>query len=469
MIRLLTKLNLDESKPNILVIERFNDEKFTNTDGAGKVIKEELKKVYNVIEIYLNKSAAPIKDNVYVADYTYGKKLLRKEQDSEYLSKNLIEINKEFERGTKDLPKCEKLFIIGNTTITLPLQGYCGKAFSETLSKNASEYFDYIGDDKEIYEKIKELDKLIFSPDTEFFRRLSPYAISTHQQSNTLFLLKELYNKGYYKKIITIASDPNIARNFFEFHNISMDMYYFADDTRGTRNFKKFPVSEFQNIVYASNFIKDDFDEWGDEEIIEKDKNLLFAGTIFHEKGPRIKVWEEFLKDFTDKNSGYYIPIKKNGIINKKQESPLQLKYIDERFPELKEEVVNHVSYKNFLLPELLEEEIKRYRFGFVARCVSVYDSLNMKPVQYLMNDILPIFDYAYDPDYLQIPKKFQDKLRVHNSEELRKVVDTYKDENKRLELLNEMKDYFKIDDFKNNKDGIIQKEIAKIFPEILS
>jgi hypothetical protein len=31
------------------------------------------------------------------------------------------------------------------------------------------------------------------------------------------------------------------------------------------------------------------------------------------------------------------------------------------------------------------------------------------------------------------------------------------------------MKDYFKIDDFKNNKDGIIQKEIAKIFPEILS
>jgi hypothetical protein len=65
---------------------------------------------------------------------------------------------------------------------------------------------------------------------------------------------------------------------------------------------------------------------------------------------------------------------------------------------------------------------------------------------------VLPIFDYLYDQDYLWIPKKFQDKLTVKNSQELIEVVKYYDvNDDERIAILNEMKEYYDIKGWINN------------------
>jgi len=69
---------------------------------------------------------------------------------------------------------------------------------------------------------------------------------------------------------------------------------------------------------------------------------------------------------------------------------------------------------------------LKKCKTAFIARNVSANGGLTYRHIQYLYFDVLPIFDHLYDPDYLWIPKEFQDKLTVNSAEELRKVVEYY-------------------------------------------
>jgi hypothetical protein len=89
---------------------------------------------------------------------------------------------------------------------------------------------------------------------------------------------------------------------------------------------------------------------------------------------------------------------------------------------------------------------LKKCKTAFIARNVSANGGLTYRHIQYLYFDVLPIFDHLYDPDYLWIPKEFQDKLTVNSAEELRRVVEYYdKNEKERIKILKAMKEHFDI------------------------
>ncbi len=390
---------------------------------------------------------------------------LRKKQDPEnYLKINKETLDQAINNVLDDLPFCEYVFIVGNTTLTLPIGNYCPKLTDEELYHNNSEYFDTLNDDK--LHVIKVIDNKLFGDDAAFLRKFSPFAIATYMQTQFMYFIKHMHQQKKFNKIVTYVTDPNLFRNFFEYHQMQADLYYFENDTRGSRNFKKADIAQIQHLVYKKKFGLDardnSFDDWDTEEI-KKTKNVIFAGTIFHDKGSRLFIWDEFLSKYNDPDSDYYIPLKKNGIITKKAEYPHQIEKV-KAFDEFNS-VINHISYKQFILPEVLESRLPNYKYGLIFRCVSVHDSLTLKPVQYLMYDVLPFIDYKYDPSFLQFPEHLQKKLVIKNHQDLEDKVKYYNvHDDQRLELLHELKTFFKIYDYDERGDQLLDEEINRVF-----
>jgi len=126
-------------------------------------------------------------------------------------------------------------------------------------------------------------------------------------------------------------------------------------------------------------------------------------------------------------------------------------------------EIFNHPMYSNYLTPDKVAAETKKYRYGFVMRCISTNDSLNFRPVFYLNLDVLPIFDVGYDPEFLQVPKRFQMLLTASDDNDIAEIVERYnKDDTTRLKLLAEMRDHFDIDNFKSNWKGKLDEFFKK-------
>jgi hypothetical protein len=179
-------------------------------------------------------------------------------------------------------------------------------------------------------------------------------------------------------------------------------------------------------------------------------------------------MWDDFLKNIKSDKSSFYIPLRRNGIIKDKgakaENFEAALKE-NEDFKELYQEVSTHPLYKGSLPPTELNEKIKRYKYGVVFRCVSINDSLNFKPVLYAYNDIVPILDFRYDPEYLQIPKEIQDKLVVHSGADIDAKIDFYnKNDDKRVQVLHELKELFRINKYIHTPEQMVQESILKIF-----
>jgi hypothetical protein len=144
--------------------------------------------------------------------------------------------------------------------------------------------------------------------------------------------------------------------------------------------------------------------------------------------------------------------MKVNGIIYNRGGGATDAEKVKERFPEVYEQLSNHSMYEGHIKTDELNARIAQYKYGMIFRCISFNDSLNFRVINYLKYDILPFLDPMYDPHYIQIPKKFQDILRANNSDEIKSKVEWFNShDDERIELLREMKDYFKIDTFKAN------------------
>jgi len=242
---------------------------------------------------------------------------------------------------------------------------------------------------------------------------------------------------------------------------------YFVNDKRGTRNFEEFPIAQFQYNVYEKQFFNKSIEDYNKERSDEKrNKNLLFAGTIIQEKGHRLKMWDMFLKNLTDKDSELYIPTRK-GSINVAINNKRKLSTFEKKIQYIIKEIENHPLYKGSVSFEILNEKFKEFKYGLCLRTTSYWDSLSFKPINYVNCGILPFFDYMYDPDYLQIPKDIQNELVVYSAKNIEDKIEYFnKHPEERKDLLNKLYNHFKLEDFLLNKNNIIENSIKNLLGE---
>ena len=462
IFKLQGELIIDESKPVIAFYDKGDLSSYTYIYGAARVIREKLKDHYNIIDIG---SGLKKTDNYYQIDRHMTDTLMRKiDSPDDYIEKNSKIIDGWLKESFKDLPVLDYIIMGTDDYFRLPLTGYVSKKDSEYLSEMMNEFFDYTGTDEKI---INDIDKANKDVVKNWDKRVSPLAFSTRDYSLFMRSIKYIHSENKLKNnVIGFSIDPAIYTPYFDVQGIPAKFYYFAEDKRGTRNFEQLDISQLQHIIYDSKF--DTLDDWDIPSTPTKTHNMFFAGTIFQEKGTRAKIWSEFLVDVSSDKCSYYIPLRKNGII-KKADGPndRQISILEERFPDLYNDVKNHKHFKGGLTPTELHDRQTRYKYGMVFRCVSINDSLNFRPVFYTYKDILPFFDYMYDPEFLQVPERIQKKLTVRNAADIDNLIEYYNNnDNERKEILNELKELFRINEYINNADKMINDQIRKIIPE---
>jgi hypothetical protein len=80
---------------------------------------------------------------------------------------------------------------------------------------------------------------------------------------------------------------------------------------------------------------------------------------------------------------------------------------------------------------------------------------------------VLPLIDPQYDPTFLQIPEHIQEKLIVHNSQDIDRLIKYFNEnDEERVLILRELRDLFHIDDYINNPNIMANEQIKKIIPE---
>ena len=464
IFQLQGQLKIDETKPTIAFYDKGEINGFTHIYGPARVIKEELKKNYNIIEIG---AGCKLENNYYEIKRSFKDSLLRKADSPEdYIEKNSAKIDAWLDESFEGLPELDYIILGTDDFFRLPLTTYTNKAHSEYLMSMQNEFFDYVGDDEEMLQKIDEVnDKVIKNWD----KLVSPIAFSTCDYSIFMRSINHIHKMGKLKhKVIGFSIDPAIYTPFFDKLGVPADFFYFAEDKRGTRNFKQLDISQLQHIIFDNKFKPDTLDDWGDDEPVQKTGNFFFAGTIFQEKGSRKDMWDEFLKDIKSDDCSYFIPLRKNGIIkvrNGRSERAEDILAEHDELADLYNEVKDHKNFKGSLLPSELNDKTARFKYGMVFRCVSINDSLNFRPVLYSYMDIVPFLDYQYDPAYLQIPKNIQDKLVVRSASDIDEKIKFFNDNPSERELvLKELNELFHVQDYINNPEEMIKKQIDKIF-----
>ena len=456
------KIILDKNKQTIIFMDKGDQTSYTHIYGAARVIKEKIKDQFNIITIG---SGCGLTDNYYEVKRNATNVLLRKLDGLDYREKNKITLDSWLKESFKDLPKIDYIILGTDDFFRLPLTAYASRKTHRYLSDLENEFFDYVGDNEQVLKDIDDINDLVVK---DYDRLVSPFAFSTQDYNLFMRAIDYINRSGnLVNKVIGISIDPAIYTPYFDKHNIKSTFFYFAEDKRGTRNFKQLDIAQLQHIIYDNKFKPQNFDDW-DEPLVEKTHNMFFAGTIFQDKGSRKFIWDEFLSDIKIENCSYYIPLRRNGI-NKSRGGKSERQEImlseHESFTNLYESVKNHAHFKGSLLPHELNEKTQRYKYGMVFRCVSINDSLNFRPVLYAYRDILPLLDHQYDPAYLQIPKEIQDKLVVKSAEDIEERINFYnKNDDERVKVLNELKRHLRIDDYINKPDEMIQLQIDKIF-----
>jgi hypothetical protein len=358
----------------------------------------------------------------------------------------------------------EKIFVCDNVCCQLPLMAYVNNKTSTHLNSRMNEFFDYLGDDKEIIDIIEKTNDDIFAKKTAGAKALLMF---TAYNKALYYILMQFFANRDNSEIYSFITDPVFYTPFMNRASKKYKSLYFGNDSRGTRNFINFPIAELQHLVFdeyernriadsASSISFDDEVEASAEISTEKKHDFFFVGTLFYDKGSRIEIWDTFLKDLDIENSHIFIPMKVNGIIYNRGGAS-DAEKVKERFPEIYERLSNHSMYQGYLKTQELNARIAEYKYGMIFRCISFNDSLNFRVINYLKYDILPFLDPMYDPDYIQIPKKFQSLLRAYDAEDIKNKVEWFNANDEfRLNLLKEMKEYYNIDGFASDWEAAI-------------
>jgi hypothetical protein len=367
-------------------------------------------------------------------------------------------LNEELEKafGTTIFSNLHSIYIIDPIDFILPLTPYISKKDNLHLCKLQNEFHDSIDPSEEELQLIKDKNKWIGE---NYQYCCSILAFGSHFKNISMsfvdFAVKQSLN---FHKVYGFINDPAFYTPIFGEWNIPFTAFYFVDDNRGTRNFVEFPIAELQHLVWDKK--KQSKDLLSVSNTKKKDRDFFFAGTIFQEKGGRVELYEQYLKNLNIPNSYLFIPKKANGMIHT-HKIDKYAKKLSEKFSEIHEHVMSHPMHGGQLLTSELENEIIRYRYGLILHCVSHYDSLNFRPVLYARLRILPLLDPKYDPLGLQIPLDIQQHLIVVNAEDIAAKVEFFnKNTELREELLNKLEYKFRVKNFYNNYKTILSQYI---------
>jgi len=459
IFELINPQKLDPNKKTILIITYKNFAgDFDYIYGFNHKIIELLKDQYNIVFAgkEIKKNVIDI-DNFYLIDMKgYASlnqnRFKRKKEDpnSNQINRNILW--EEFESAFGDL-EIDLIFYATPEYAILPH----GKSYHKDFKEIQNEIHDYVGADTK---KIQRINEIMYDIYENYDTHASILMFSAWHKNVMMNLPVFLKERNSFK-VIAFSIDPANTYRYLEHHGIECTNFYFEEDKRGTRNFEKFPIAHLQHLIFENN------ENPTEKYSLEKTRDFFFMGTIIQEKGSRMQMWYEFLSDLKlDDKSNFWIPIKHNGIYRtKKQETSGHtkkgLQIIDEKFTDIKNAIINHPNFSGHLLPSEVKKHIVAYKYSLVLRCVSIYDSLNFRPIYYVYLNILPFLDHMYDPDYLQIPKKFQDKLAVSNSQDIEDRIKYYNQNPKeRIQLLKEMREFFEIDEFLEDWKNITLKHI---------
>jgi hypothetical protein len=375
----------------------------------------------------------------------------------EYNQKIVVdELTKSFGDGYfQDL---SRIFVIDLIDFVLPQTGYVSPKDSAVAALRKNEFHDTVHEDADEIRIIKATNKKLAE---KYYSRCSVLAFGSHNKNISMALIDwGIKQSNKFEMAYAFVIDPAVYTPIFTEWKIPFTAYYFADDKRGTRDFKEFPIGQLQHLLWDETKKKKDLLSVSGP--IVKDKDFFFAGTIFQEKGSRSGLYGQFLQHLRLPNSDLYIPQRANGMVYTKSNNAKNVNKVVEKFNELYQDVINHPMYADHLVPAEYEDVVKRYKYGMVFRCVSYYDSLNFRPILYARLRILPLLDPEYDPTFIQIPEDIQQHLIVNNDKEIAERVKYFNENPQHREsLLDQLESKFETKTFAKNWKNILSSYIT--------
>jgi hypothetical protein len=253
------------------------------------------------------------------------------------------------------------------------------------------------------------------------------------------------------KYIFLLLNDPNqfyFIDRFKHITNNNIQCLYFIDDKRGTRDFKKFPISilqcKYEEILLDGVKIKK-WEEKDDDKLFFFVGTLIFGSTINKE---RINIWEKYFRDlkYLDNKNSIKLWFPFSSSVSRDN---LEHKFPQNLLKEIKESGICHGKIDLFHT-----KNIKDFKFGFLTKPYCHNDSHNFKPEKYLRYNILPLIAENFDIECLLFPPEIRNLLVVKNTNDILEKIE-YFNKNPQIaqEIIDFMKKLLKIDEIIEDTD----------------
>jgi hypothetical protein len=353
--------------------------------------------------------------------------------------------------------KISKLILPTSHGFNLPQQSLISKQDNLEFHELKNEFWDYIHEDEENKELIYN-----FYNSIDVNRTWNCLTFSFGETNMFINFIKRLAEFNPVIDMYMFVSDPLGFYPIFDIDpNINLKTCYFEDDFRGTRKLHNSNLGEL-TVTFFENYIE------RDEDLNEKTKDFIFAGNFFVKKSSgRIEDWNKYFKNLDNDKSKFHIPlntsqfygVRLGDIKSEKHEATVKAKHGEDLYYD----ITSHPNFSYGIDLLSLNKEYTKYKYSIILQCMSKYDSLCWRMFHYLYKDIIPFIAEEYDPFCMQIPEQFKEKLVVRSHKDIEDKINYYNEnDSERLNLLKELKDYYKIEEHKSEKYA--RNQIRKLF-----
>lgn len=393
-----------------------------------------LKKHFNII-ILTSNSGTKWLDNFINLDYMYL----------------IFDLNKKYHKSNKqEMPFDEKInyiiysikeFINNDKTI---FNSFIGCISSQIVIPALNTDFEIISSDNKL---IKKRNKSVNS----FIEKIKNHKLISHNAfihkplgfplEFLTYLMKNYPNKYYYYFCHDTSTAWPLFDEYINPYTKNVKIYYFVNDNRSNRHFKSCILNQLQDFYNKKN-------TYNYEYILNnKSYDFIFGGLFPFDVDYRINDYYNYFNNLKNNNSIIRTQVNgKSSISNKtfiqEKQSIKNKKNINEK---LIDDILNNKLIKHTLNYDDYNNELQQTMFTLILKCYyGKYDSLNFRFINSIYFGTIPLIDYQYDIDNLQIPKYFKDKLIVKNHIDIENKIQYYKNNyNEYKKLFFELYNYF--------------------------
>lgn len=407
-------------KNNLFVLRHFlNTAKILSKDFNVFIfnISNNVKSSQEIMEMYpeFNYVFVDLKDIKY----------FKRADTKDYIEKNTEIVKGICKNELYFLRNVKGIFINPNVLFTSGIDNEC----CDTVKNDGPEYEEA----KKYYDiYVDKIEKKTMFNYSAFMCKYTRFLLDTIE-----YILKDFKCQCYQFIIDPSAFNPYLDEKF------NAITYYFENDNRGTRNYHEYPIGQ---LAYLYNY-----DLPVVKSFKEKDKKFIWGGNVLVQKGDRMQDWLTFLDKFNYSNSVVHVA-SKSGFNNNSTNQRVSLGLAEHPLYERTvNSIINHPLNNGYISNDEFESKLTDYRYTLIQKCISKHDSLNFRIYYSLIYNMIPLIDINYDIDNLQIPKKFKDKLEVSNHNDIIDKINYFENHIDEAELLlNEMKNYYINDKYKN-------------------